>query len=80
MQRWVDRRALLICILKTERKQVTAVTNDENVLLDPRCVRRLLPKMIVSSYNMGMIVRFMPYNTEPDLEEQVKSLLSTPKK
>ena len=52
---------LLMAIVKTARRREDATDDHGGVLLDRRCVRRLVPPGIMSSYVMGMAVRFIEY-------------------
>ena len=52
---WRARRVLIMCIVKTA---VTPIRNSDERLLDYRVIRRL--GLIMSSYVMGMVVRFIP--------------------
>ena len=51
---WRARRVLIMCIVKTA---VTPIRNSDERLLDYRVIRRL--GLIMSSYVMGMVVRFI---------------------
>ena len=78
LKRWRSRRVLIMSIMKTTKRHETSdasITDDiddiSKILLNRRCVKQW--GYIMSSYVMGMVVRFVPYEL-PRAEEVMKAL------